>query len=344
MERILHMDNFSFYSTGAEIRQMYTQLFTTAHSIIDGGGLNGNDSLRITNLQGKIGAPFGAPYSRVVVGVGIKTLDVSDVLAFYDASSAVVHVNVFRLLDGRLEFRHGGTGAVFGATSSTVTSAGYTYIEVDLTIHDTTGALKVWVNGGSSPQINVSNVDTRNGGAAAVMSMLVLGSVTGGSNVGMTLDFVDLYILDPNGVTDPHWGNPYISWLPVTNSGSATEFLPSTGNNYQQVDDPTPDDDSTYVYHNTNDKKDLYRTAAIGVMSGSVKGLAVVTRERKETAGTRNRKHVLRVSGQEGEGTSFAPASTYDFYMSFWNEMPSGGPIDIAWLDGTQEAGHKNVV
>lgn len=99
----------------------------------------------------------------------------------------------------------------------------YHYVEIELTVSDTAGVLKVWID--EAPRVNLSGIDTRNGGAG-VIDKLNLGLT---SPAGLDVLIDDLYCLDKTGtVNNARLGDCSVHTLfPVADL--TANWTPSTG-------------------------------------------------------------------------------------------------------------------
>jgi hypothetical protein len=104
-------------------------------------------------------------------------------------TAATIHDTVLVNTNGSLSARLGAAGTTHGTTAAglVVINTWY-YIEVQVVLHDTTGQIKVRLNG--TEVLNVANTDTKNGGTKTVFDSIRL--FAGGS--GSVALFDDLYI------------------------------------------------------------------------------------------------------------------------------------------------------
>lgn len=132
-------------------------------------------------------------------------------------------------------------------------SGDWMLVEVHAKIHDTEGVCEMRVNGVMTSAITG---DTKPG--ANTIRRISLG-VAGGIGDGNNFD--DIACNDTSGTEDNSWcGDGRIVALRPENNASV-QWLPyASANNFAEVDDVTPDADTTYVYTAGSGAKDLYNT------------------------------------------------------------------------------------
>ncbi len=97
-------------------------------------------------------------------------------------------------------------------------------------------------------------------------------------------------------------------------TGDATDFTASPAvDNYLNVDDVTPDDDTTYVESGVSADKDLYNFGALGFSPGAIDVVNVVGLVRNPDAGTTEFKMKVKSGTTEGDGSSQTPSATYKY-------------------------------
>jgi len=155
------------------------------------------------------------------------------------------------------------------------------YIEVQTFIHNSVGSMALRINGG--PDISVTGVDTAGGSQASnwYCNQIFLGRFDGFlAGQGPTdYAFDDIYVRDAN-VNAGFFGDVEVLGLGLEDD-SVIQFSRSGGTkNYENVDDPTPDEDATYVFTNVDGHQDLY-VVADSVFAGTIHAVQLVARTRK---------------------------------------------------------------
>ena len=140
---------------------------------------------------------------------------------------------------------HTGTlgGAVVAESGVVLTAGSYFHVEARFTIGDS-GACEVRVNGATV--LDVSGVDTQ-GSANAGAEQFTLGKII--SPQAVVLDIADWFWWDASEpVDDDFLGDMQgITLIPAADD-TPSDWTRNTGaNDYEAIDDVTPDDDTTYV-------------------------------------------------------------------------------------------------
>ena len=105
--------------------------------------------------------------TTMVIGFAIKPTSLSDswrdFLSLFEG--ATQHLTFCIKAAGKILIYRGNSSGTLLATGNTTISAGvWTYIEVKVTINDTTGSTEVRINGVADSALTLTNTDTRNGG------------------------------------------------------------------------------------------------------------------------------------------------------------------------------------
>lgn len=104
----------------------------------------------------------------------------------------------------------------------------------------------------------------------------------------------------------------------------------SAGSDYQCVDDATPSGDTDYICSETPNVIDTFTYPALG-LTGTVLGAAPTSLARKDDAGTRSIREVVRVGGTNYPGgADLTLASTYVAYQQVWETNPTGGAWTVS--------------
>lgn len=224
-----------------------------------------------------------------------------------------------RLLDtGALQVTNNGTARATSSAGLINLNIWY-YIQFKATIADS-GSVEVKI--GNATVIGPSTVDTQTSSNAYANRLRL-----GGSTNTAGFDFDDHYFLDTSGSA------PFNDFLgprrvetawPVAN-GDVQQFTqsPGTGSEFDKVDDPTTqDDDTTYI---TSDTAGHRSTFELGTLSGggAISAISVNLCARKDDAGDRTMKAVVRAGGSNHDGTlTHTLNSSYTVHQEIWLVNP----------------------
>ena len=197
------------------------------------------------------------------------------------------------------------------------------YLELKVVISATVGVVEVRVNGVEI--INETGLDTKNG--TDYIRSLAFSAIPS----QRTVYYDDLYIDD----SQFHGDCRIKTFMPDSDSATHTDFTRSTGSNdYECVDESDPTDDTDYIYANT-----VGDISTFGITTGSlgtVQGIQLNNYLRKDDAGTRKIKPLIRSNSSDYQGTELddVPAN-YIFYSDIWETDPDDSN---AWTQTKLEA------
>jgi hypothetical protein len=221
---------------------------------------------------------------------------------------------------------------ILGHALNCIRSEQFCYLEFKFAISDTVGTVDVRVNGIN--YLSLTNQDTRNGGSGDDCDTIELVGVDG--NLGSTNDnsqglFDDFYICDTTGSTNNNFIGPLkVEEIVPDGAGNSAQFTPSTGSNWQNVDE-TPADDSggsgTYNTSATANNKDTHTMSALTNIDGTIYGVQVDSITRVVDATTHTHTNIVRRSTSEANGAAPTISSTsYVAVSDMFEQDPAAGP------------------
>jgi hypothetical protein len=143
-------------STGSNILNFWTSY--TGNPVIDQSG--GRGGRGAAELSGDSLLKTLQPSDTWMVGTAIKVSQLSianPILRFADSGS--VQVELVIQTDGTLKATRGTGGPSLGISTFALHSETVYHIETQVVINNTTGSVKVWING--TLRLNITNVDTQ---------------------------------------------------------------------------------------------------------------------------------------------------------------------------------------
>lgn len=295
---LLYIDSFDHYAAAQATMKGWTG---TAMSIQT--GRTGSCARWVGQQVGQRSLP--ASIGTVIVGFAFRTnsYSINNVSFLNLLDTGTKHIDLRIDSGGHIYITRNGT--TLGTCGTVISLNTWLYLELKVNISDTVGAPVIrinnvaetitWVTGTSSTQ------DTRNGANASV-NQLQLGSGNGSGSV--TCEYDDLYICDTAGsVNNDFLGDIRVSALMPTGAGTYTDFTPSTGSNWQNVDDATTNSDTDYNSATTSGLKDTYTYSDL-TSAGTVYGIQHVPNLRKATPGMREVTPIARISSTDYDLTS----------------------------------------
>jgi hypothetical protein len=342
-----YFDNFDYGVTADLADRGWTLISTPIISA--GNGRNSTASLRVTPLSSiaiNITRTIDAQ-ATWIVGFSFRTSLLPPSAAKVLASlidAGTVQCSLMLNVDGTLSVVRGVSTALTSGTSVTAVVATATnYVEWKCTIADSIGAntCKVRLNG--SDIITVATSQDTKSTANATANQVFIGTNNAAGSSG-NWDYDDLYICDGTGsVNNDFLGDVKgVTSLPA-GAGNSTQFTPSAGSNYQNVDDAAPDDDTTYNESSTVGHVDSFATAPLTATPTTIHGVAVSINVKKTDAGTANVACSIRSGGTTYFGTTTALTTTYTYVTHVWETDPATG---VAWTRSgvdSSEAGYKYI-
>jgi hypothetical protein len=248
------------------------------------------------------------PSDVIVIGFALRlnSNQVKDFISFMETGIRHILIRIENMVIlGRRDNTLLGTGTI------SLIEDTWHYFEIETTIHDTTGIIKVYVDGALS--LNLTGVDTRNGGTGLVNNIRI-----SGDNNDILID--DLYIKVGSGETAI--GDVRVCTVLPNGAGTTTEWDPSAGSNYQNVDETNPDDDTTYNSTSTAGEIDLYAFPDIAVTAGTIHGVQVMANCRKDDAGVRDIKLIARPASTNHLSAAIGATNTYFGQTKIWEDNP----------------------
>ena len=218
---------------------------------------------------------------------------------------------------------------VKGSSTAALTVGTTAYLEFLVTIHDTTGVITVRKNG--IPILSLTSQDTNNGGTPGWNEVVIGRLVTTGAGSAVW-DVDDLYIADGSGSAP--WngclGDVRVDVRNATGAGALADWTPSTGSNWQNIDDAAPDDDSTYNSAATASLTDTFVVDDAPVAGATIYGVQVSLSAKKMDSGTCSLASVVRQSGSNQVGADQNPGTSYAYLRTVYQTNPH---TSAQWTD-----------
>jgi len=319
-----------------------------ASSNIGTPGRSGTKSLRSSG-GGDYTARLNLPPSvKKVVGfaywvdnMSLWTDGVSYPISFY--SNGVQHITITFNAIGNILVRLGSNGGTVLATSTqTSTTAAWHYLEVAVTIHDTTGTVVVRMDGVG--WINFTG-DTRNGGTVTTIDQLNIGYRNAGAGYSSAHD--DFYVLNETDATattgradNTFLGDVKVEMVQPNADGATSQWVGSDGNsvqNYLLVDE-NPVNTTDYVGSATDGDRDLWGLPDIPASTLTVYAILPSVYASKSDAGAASLKIIYRDNaGTVAAGSSQALTTGWAWYLGgVLPTKPSGGAWTVADINALQ--------
>jgi len=334
---LLFADSFDHYAS-ADISKKWT---AGAGNIgIDAtSGRFGTNGLWVVHNTGNVRKAFTSR-ATYIVGFAFAAAEILTngitIMSLRDAGTEQVSIRLSSA--GGLAISRDGTTL---QSSSVPLTVGVHYsIEVKVTIGNS-GSWSVRLN---QTVVLSGSGDTQNT-ANATADEVVLGTTVNYDNQQTRMYYDDLWICDDSGsVNNDFLGDIRVQYIAPNGAGGVTQWTPSAGSNYQNVDDAAPNDDTDYNSDATAGDRDTYALGNLTPSAASVKGIQMITHARKDDAGTRTLAPVLRIGGVNYDQASLPNlSSTYQCLPLVVEASPAtSSPFTVSEING-MEAGVKLV-
>jgi hypothetical protein len=219
-------------------------------------------------------------------------------------------------------FGPGGTLLASGNSIDRIVPGAWHYIEFAASVGpDGAQILRAWVDGALA--LEATNISTYNN--------------TGMDSFGLAFEdqaqvYDDFYV--KNGLTP--LGELKIETLDLIGDTLQADFAVNGGGaGYDKLDEPTVDNDASYISSNVVGAKSIFQVANLTATPEVIKALQVRTYARKEDAGYRVLRALLQSGGNEYLGSNNVLATSYKHHMDIFERNPNGG---LVWSEAAVNA------
>ncbi len=323
-----YFDGFDEYST-TQISRYWTGMSSSAEMCAGGafdsnfltttsGGRNSSGSIKGNGSNRSANKTLLAQATRAM-GVAAKFASFSatnGIMAFGDAATS--QVTLTANTDGTLSVKRGtASGTVLGTTTLSLTSGVWYYIEFKATINNTTGSFTVNVNG--AQWLTASSQNTRSTANNSANQIAI------GNTGTPVVEFDDFYSEDAGNFL----GDCRVETKLPTGNGTSSQFTPSAGTNWQNVDENPATDDTDYNSDGTAGHIDGYTYPALTTTAGNIKAVMTVPILRNDAAGSVTAASLYRSGGTNYFGTTNTVGSTT--YTSYIDIQATDPNTSAAW-------------
>lgn len=300
---LLLIEGFDTYATGGYTGKWLAQGGTI--SAIGRQGTNGLTYITSTDMEKAV-----SNKKTVIIGIAIKLSATKSWTLVEFRDSATNQIGLYT---------DGSNQILVKVGFSTIKSTGYSiptntwvYLEFKATIDNTTGSWELRINGVTKD--SDSGIDTQATGNAYATSVMFRFSGLGSS----THYLDDIYIFDDEGsFCNDFVGDVHVEALFPEDVGYVTEWVgvPGAGDNYEEVDEIDPDDDSTFVATSGVGLEDSYIFEDLVTLSGSVFAVQINLWGKKDDVGSRTVVGITRPVSTTYSGIGESLGDTYQYTM-----------------------------
>lgn len=228
------------------------------------------------------------------------------------------------------------TGTVLAETDYILKFGVWYYLEWQVLLHNSIGTVEVRIN--TNAVIDADTLDTAEQDTNQA-DTLRFGGVIRSLGTGSLLD--DVYILNDidagDGDNVDFLGDKIIEGVRPT-SDAAAGWAPSSmgSDNFEMVDDATPDDDATYVESTTNNQKDLYGFPNVSHAKQGISGVQLYHLARLTASGSRDIETKVKQGVTEVAGaTHTVDQTSYEYSTEILERDPTD---DALWTESKLNA------
>jgi hypothetical protein len=276
------------------------------------GGRRGGGAYRLGDYSNPLVKTLAASYQTLILGFAFN----------YEANNPPQDYN-WKLCDGSTDhilmrlnissrylevFRAPST--LLDTYSIPLTAGVWYYLELKVKIDDSAGIIQLRVN--EYLALDLSGIDTRNGGNASVNKVKFQGKYnTSGNAFRMLID--DVYICDTSGAQNNDFlGDVRIDTLLPGGPGASTQWTPSANANYQCVDDAAFDNGADYISDTLAGHQDSFAFADLPAGITGIKGIQTNLLAKRTDSGVATKlKPVIRVGGADYLKTECVLSTAY---------------------------------
>lgn len=314
---LLFCDSFDHYTVTTQAARKGWS--TNFNALIT--GRNGTSGVQLNSANNIVNITQGASF---VCGAAVYPAGGATSGAIFGFQDSLTNQFELRIdaTDLSLDLTRNATVLASSAANAIVES-GFQFIEFKVTIANSGGTAEARVNG--VVVVTLPSGDTQNTANAFANQFLLRGPGSG-------FRFDDLYVASGTS----YYGDVRVQAIYPDSAGNYTQFTPSAGSNYQCVDEAVANDDTDYVSSATAAQKDSYGFGAVGI-TGSVKGIQSLILHRKDDAGSRTIRRLVRVSGTDYNGSNISVGDSYQYAREIIETNPNtSADWTIADIDGAE--------
>ena len=325
----LFVDGFDHYGS-ASILDKWTATVGggTPDAFIGTDGRSGTGAIRFPNNTGFGYSKNVTASSVVVVGFAFKSVGAVDnsripILSLRDGSTHQVQLQID---SGGLLAAYGGEATSqrqdtrLGLSLCGINADGWYYLEMRTVVGSPSGSVEI--RAGGKTILFVENAPTQ-ASANGTIDSVVIGPMfdTGAALAGDWL-YDDLYVLDVSSSPNMDFlGDVRVIAIGPTANGATAQWSASAGQNFQNVDEADPNDDTDF---NTGaaGQTDTFVFANLGVNSANVRAVATHINARQDDPGTRSIRPTIRLVGSNFAGVTTNVTSAYSYYSQIYEQSP----------------------
>lgn len=328
---LLWMDSFDIYGTGATgttnmLEGVYADV-TAIGAISTIQARTGANSFRIQNSTGSFRRVFGGDKTIAGVGYGLymeslpSAANARITLAQFQNNGGASCVSLCVTTTGQIEVRSGGpTGTVVATSAPVLVTTAWQHVEIKASIHATTGAVEVRVNG--QTVINASNINTDVPGTG-ITSQVRVGHDSALGGLGPIWYVDDIFAWDTSGSYNNDFiGDKKVYVLLPDADTAVADWTPDSGpTGYTQIDE-IPPVSTDYIQGSTPGDVSEFGMSDLPSDVTNVLALQFYTKMLKTDAGDSSVQMAVVSGASDASGADRPITTNATVYMDVFEEDP----------------------
>lgn len=260
------------------------------------------------------------------IGIGFYPQLAQEIRIFSFNETAATSGQVTVRMNSSRQLEVLAAGSVHQTTALQLNLNQWYYIEFQATVHNSTGAYELRVNG--VQQLTASGIDTQ-ASTNPYMRYLTLGWSGGASYPSNTARIDDIYITDATGSDNTGFLGPCVVEAILADGDAGTnQWAPNSGTaHYDRVNQLQSDDDTTYLEDSVSGQRELFTFAAIAT-TGQIFGVQTVLESRTDDGGPLGLNAVAESDGAVSVGpTHTLTSTTYGRSVDIFETDPDTGDL-----------------
>ena len=267
---------------------------------------------------------------------GVRSINTGEpFIAIFEGAN--YHLSVCVTPEGNFSVYRNLSTLLGTSSGATVQVRVYHFFEIKFLIHGSVGYVTIWLD--NLQILSLTNQNTLQGSNAWADQFRFRGI-----HNNLTTLYDDLYLLSTSGSApcNDRLGDIRVDVQRPDGAGIHTDFTPSAGSNYENVDETYPDDDTTYNDGSTIGNQDSYGLPALPSppAGATIYGVKDQITVRKTDAGTMGVKILTVQGGSDYLSEEFALTDTFTSPARVMENNPDDS---AAWEDADISGGEVGV-
>jgi hypothetical protein len=325
---IVFIEGFDYYASVANVAASNWTINSTSGATLAAGRFAGQCLRHSGNSTRNTSRTF-AGTNELTLGFALKIEDPLNVsgnhpLVSFNTAAAAAQFRIGLNTSGQV-FIQLGTSTIIATSSipgGVFTADVWYYLEVEAFVHDSTGFVRVYLDG--TLLVEIENADTRGQAGTDVVEMIRFhGNTGGGTSDGPNVVSIDdIYLLDDS----TRLGQCRVSTLLPNADTADADWTPlGAGSHFAEVDDDNGD--TSYIASATATDLDMFDAQDLPFMPQTVHAVQISWRARKDDAATREVRSKIRSDAAPADGATRTLTSSYLYYHDVFEEDPdAAGP------------------